>query len=264
MTFSCASLPHAIKAGYHNIKVEVYVPNPLRCYKCQRYGHGAMRCTNGHICHRCGGNEHEGPFCCICKGSHMAPSKECPIWIRESAICKLKVTNNISFPEARKLYFSQNKPTTSATVNSYAVAAKAPRSAASFACQTNLTWIDSSIPMQRPSLTLSSKSITTKTNSFCQTTPISAFCQPSSDVHSQSAAKSVCSLLPKIKSTSKTSSKSSKPSQPSISHSKYSSSTSKSSSSPSQHSKDKTPPTSRPVSISPRRGRRMSPLKRPS
>ena len=33
MTFSCASLPQAIKAGYHNIKVEVCVPNPLRCYK---------------------------------------------------------------------------------------------------------------------------------------------------------------------------------------------------------------------------------------
>ena len=293
MTFSCASLPQAIKAGYHNIKVEVYVPNPLRCYMCQRYGHGAMRCTNGHICHRCGGNDHEGsdcketPFCCNCK--------ECPIWIRETAICKLMVSNNISFPEARKLYFSQNKPT-SATANSYAAAAKAPQSVASVACQTNLTWIDSSIPMQRPSLTLSTKSITTKTNSSCQTTPISAFSQPSSDVHSQSAAKTASSL---IKSTSKTS-KSSKPSQPSTSRSKSSSSTSKSSSSPSQRSKvktykpakvqsgrphkgeddpiksynrflsleemefDKTLPTSRPVSVSLRRGRRMSPLKHPS
>ena len=301
MTFSCASLPQAIKAGYHNIKVEVYIPNPLRCYKCQRYGHGAMRCTNGHISHRCGGNEHEGsdcketPFCCNCKGSHMASSKECPIWIRETAICKLKVSNNISFPEARKLYFNQNKPTTSATANSYAAAAKAPQSVASVACQTNLTWIDSPTPMQRPSLTLT-KSITTKTNSSCQTTPISAFSQPSSDVHSQSAAKTASSL---IKSTSKTT-KSSKPSQPSTSRSKSSSSTSKSSSSPSQHSKgktdkpakvqsgrphkgeddpiksynrfssleemelDKTPPTSRHVSVSPRRGRRMSPLKHPS
>ena len=220
----------------------------------------------------------------------------CPTWMRESAICKLKVTNNISFPEARKLYFSQNKPTTSATSNSYAAAAKAPRSVASVAYQTNLTWIDSSIPMRRPSLTLSTKSITTKTNSSCQTIPISAFSQPSSDVHSQSAAKAVSSL---IKSTSKTS-KSSKRSQPSMCRSKSSSSTSKSSSSPSQRSKsktdklakvqsgrphkgehepiksynrfssleemelDKTPPTSRSVSVSPRRGSRMSPLKHPS
>ena len=135
----------------------------------------------------------------------MAYSKECPIWIRESAIFKLKVTNNISFPEARKLYFSQNKPITSATTNSYAAAAKAPHTVTSVGCQsqTNLTWIDSSIPMQRPSLTLSTKSITTKTNSSCQATPISAFSQPSSDGHSQSAANSASSLLPKIKSTSK-------------------------------------------------------------
>ena len=161
----------------------------------------------------------------------------------------------------------------------YAAAAKAPHTVASVACQsqTNLTWIDSSIPIQRPSLTLSTKSISTKTNSSCQRTPISAFSQPSPDGHSQSAANSASSLLPKIKSTSKTS-KSSKPSQPSTSRSKSSSSTSKSSSSPSQHSRgktdkpanvqsmklDKSPPTSRPVSVSPRRGRRMSPLKCPS
>ena len=154
--------------------------------------------------------------------------------------------------------------------------------------------------MQRPSLTLSTKSITTKTNLFCQTTPISAFSQPFSDVHSQSSAKAAISFLPKIKSTSKTSSKLSKPSQPSTSRSKSSSSTSKSSSSPSQRSKgktdkptkvqsgrphkgeddpiksynrfssleemelDKTPPTSRHVSVSPRQGCSMSPLKHPS
>ena len=79
-----------------------------------------------------------------------------------------------------------------------------------------------SSPMQRPSLTLSTKSITTKTNSSCQTIPISAFSQPFSDVHSQSSAKAASSFLPKIKSTSKTSSKSSKPSQPSTSRSKAS------------------------------------------
>ncbi len=78
LTFSCASLPRDIKAGYHNIKVEVFIPNPLRCYKCQRYGHGAMRCTNGHICHRCGSDEHEGFDCKEeanyknYKGPHMA------------------------------------------------------------------------------------------------------------------------------------------------------------------------------------------------
>ncbi|XP_071091230.1 uncharacterized protein [Haliotis cracherodii] len=40
MTFAQTSLPQSIKAGYMNIGVDVYVPNPLRCYKCQHFGHG--------------------------------------------------------------------------------------------------------------------------------------------------------------------------------------------------------------------------------
>ena len=40
LTFGKAQLPTSIKAGYMNIKVTPYVPNPWLCYKCQRYGHG--------------------------------------------------------------------------------------------------------------------------------------------------------------------------------------------------------------------------------
>jgi hypothetical protein len=36
LTFSCASLPREIKAGYCNIRVDVFIPNSLRWYKCQR------------------------------------------------------------------------------------------------------------------------------------------------------------------------------------------------------------------------------------
>ena len=126
-TFSCASLPREIKAGYCNIRVDVYIPNPLRCYKCQRYGHGVSRCTNGHICHRCGSDEHEGfdckeaPHCVNCKGAHMASSKDCPIWIREAEICRIKTTQNISFPEARKLV---NASSTSTITKTYSATGK--------------------------------------------------------------------------------------------------------------------------------------------
>jgi hypothetical protein len=40
LSFSTATLPSEIKAGYVNLRVEVYVPNPLRCFTRQQYGHG--------------------------------------------------------------------------------------------------------------------------------------------------------------------------------------------------------------------------------
>ncbi|XP_071091229.1 uncharacterized protein [Haliotis cracherodii] len=61
-TFALSSFPKSIKAGYFNIGVEVYVPNPLRCFKCQQFGHGAKFCRNNTACSRCGG-AHEGSEC---------------------------------------------------------------------------------------------------------------------------------------------------------------------------------------------------------
>ncbi|XP_071092548.1 uncharacterized protein [Haliotis cracherodii] len=61
-TFSTPTVPSSIKAGYFNIGVEVYVPNPLRCFKCQHFGHGAKSCTAKTRCSRCSG-PHEGTEC---------------------------------------------------------------------------------------------------------------------------------------------------------------------------------------------------------
>ncbi|GFT13411.1 uncharacterized protein TNCV_3200531 [Trichonephila clavipes] len=37
LTFSSPTIPHTIKAGYLNCKIRPYIPNPLRCFKCQRF-----------------------------------------------------------------------------------------------------------------------------------------------------------------------------------------------------------------------------------
>ncbi|GIY89683.1 RNA-directed DNA polymerase from mobile element jockey [Caerostris darwini] len=39
LTFSQPKLPSSVKAGYLNCHVRPYVPNPLQCFKCQRFGH---------------------------------------------------------------------------------------------------------------------------------------------------------------------------------------------------------------------------------
>ena len=38
-TFSCAKLPERVRVGYEVAHVRLYIPNPLRCFKCQLYGH---------------------------------------------------------------------------------------------------------------------------------------------------------------------------------------------------------------------------------
>ncbi len=53
-SFSTPTAPTSIKAGYCNIKVETYIPNPLRCFKCQKFGHGVNTCTLSVVCAHCG------------------------------------------------------------------------------------------------------------------------------------------------------------------------------------------------------------------
>ena len=60
LTFCNANLPKDIRIGYLRVKVDPCVPNPLRCFKCQKYGHGAQRCSSAAVCPKCA-LEHEGP-----------------------------------------------------------------------------------------------------------------------------------------------------------------------------------------------------------
>ena len=77
-------------------------------------------------CARCGEEGHEDSSCSQpekiinCQDSHSAYSKGCPLWNKEKQIQYLKVTNSISFPEARKLAETAD----SQALHSYASAVK--------------------------------------------------------------------------------------------------------------------------------------------
>ena len=94
------------------MKVDVYIPNPLRCYGCQLFGHHENKCGRHPVCCNCGKPEHCGPSgvcdkpakCVNCSGDHPANSKQCPQWEKEKKILKIKCENNLSFPDARKQY----------------------------------------------------------------------------------------------------------------------------------------------------------------
>ena len=42
-TFNTPTLPKPVKVAYFRVSVEIYIPNPLRCHSCQKYGHHENR-----------------------------------------------------------------------------------------------------------------------------------------------------------------------------------------------------------------------------
>ena len=127
-TFDTPHVPKELKVGYNLVKVSPYIPNPLRCYNCQKFGHHESKCLKPTVDKKCGesGSDHielscSNPIKCPdCQGNHSADSKDCNIWKQEKEINRVKFTNNISFPEARKLVQNSNQFTS----KSYSEAAK--------------------------------------------------------------------------------------------------------------------------------------------
>ncbi|GBN94408.1 hypothetical protein AVEN_77689-1 [Araneus ventricosus] len=116
LTFNTPRLPEYIKAGYVRCSVRPYIPNPLRCFKCQRFGHSKTNCRGTLTCARCAAAGHESTECkavekCVnCQGNHTSFSRSCPKWELEKEIVTTKFKNNISFPEARRLVKARIPP----------------------------------------------------------------------------------------------------------------------------------------------------------
>ena len=146
LTFNSPIAPKVIKAGFVQLAVSPFIPNPLRCFKCQRFGHHRDRCKRSDTCPRCGKEGHDGSDCsaevkCVnCDGNHPAYAKVCPLWIREKEIQTVKVTNNITFFDAKKLVDSRvDAAVANKTYSSVAQASSRP-SMKSVSVQTDLTW----------------------------------------------------------------------------------------------------------------------------
>lgn len=113
LTFASVTLPSLIKVAYHRVKVRPYIPNPMRCFSCQKFGHTNKFCNSKPVCAKCASGSHVADNCtsqyfqCInCKGNHPSYSRTCPNWTEEKEILTLKVRNNVTLPEARQAYKS--------------------------------------------------------------------------------------------------------------------------------------------------------------
>ncbi|GFT73239.1 uncharacterized protein TNCV_459561 [Trichonephila clavipes] len=140
LTFNNPKLPTTIKAGYLNCKIRPYIPNPLRCFKCQRFGHSQTSCRGQLTCSRCASVGHSStdctlePKCFNCSQSHSSDSKLCPKWKIEKQIQEIKTNNNISYQEARKLIAPQLSQT-------YAQVAKSSTATSTTQTDENITQI---------------------------------------------------------------------------------------------------------------------------
>ncbi|XP_055924742.1 uncharacterized protein LOC129956818 [Argiope bruennichi] len=113
LTFNSPKAPESIKAGYLKLHVKAFIPNPLRCFKCQRFGHSKANCCGNLTCARCAEAGHESTDCTLkekctnCKGEHTFFSRACPKWKLEKEIVTTKVKKDVSFQEARRLVLAQ-------------------------------------------------------------------------------------------------------------------------------------------------------------
>ena len=106
--FTCSDLLDVVTIGLMTFKTSLYIPRPLRCYKCNRFGHVASKCKNKDRCSQCGGDHprsscnHPVKKCVNCGGNHSAADRTCPRYKKEAEIIKIKVTSKISYAEACK------------------------------------------------------------------------------------------------------------------------------------------------------------------
>ncbi|GFW78932.1 RNase H domain-containing protein [Trichonephila clavipes] len=70
--------PQTVKMAYIRCPVRPYIPNPLRCFQCQRFGHSKTVCRGQSTCSRCAEVGHDSAHCkakerCVnCKGDHSS------------------------------------------------------------------------------------------------------------------------------------------------------------------------------------------------
>ena len=111
LTFEKPSIPKEIRIGYTIERVKQKIPAPLRCFKCQRFGHHKEICRGHQVCSKCGErdpdhmeNECKNIKCANYHKEHPTFSRICGIYKKEKEIMFFKHTKNIPFPEARKIF----------------------------------------------------------------------------------------------------------------------------------------------------------------
>ena len=127
LTFDRPTCPSKLQLDYVTYHVKAHIPNPLMCFRCGHFGHPEVHCQNEKKCLDCGEHVHDGTCvqkCLNCgQMGHSCRSRECPTWVKEKAICALKVEHEIPYGEARRKYEEAHQPP---TLQAYADVVRTP------------------------------------------------------------------------------------------------------------------------------------------
>lgn len=108
LEFKTERPPTNIVFNYMHFKCHPYVPHPMRCTNCNRFGHTKNVCKDKQRCKECSLCHAEGetcdkPRCINCKGEHPSDSVTCPIFAKLKQTSKIAIDKGISLHEARTL-----------------------------------------------------------------------------------------------------------------------------------------------------------------
>ncbi|XP_061391578.1 uncharacterized protein LOC133326987 [Musca vetustissima] len=118
LTFSSVSPPESINIGYEKSVIRPFIPMPLRCRKCFRYGHSTIVCQNNKICINCGEEEHlnddedcvKATKCINCvkenrsENNHSVLNKKCPVFLKFKELQTIKTVEKVDHKTALEKY----------------------------------------------------------------------------------------------------------------------------------------------------------------
>jgi hypothetical protein len=124
--------PERVTIGWMSFKTKLYIPPPIRCFKCQHFGHISTSCRSKISCPRCSlpheykdcptllsnHNEQEIEInlkCPNCNDNHSAGFRGCPAFIKAKEIASIRATSSMSYSEALKAYSDKQTMNTNFT-----------------------------------------------------------------------------------------------------------------------------------------------------
>ena len=105
--FEGRDLPSNIKLQGTIKEVREYIPKPLQCTVCSRFGHSEKKCKNDPICAFCSSSEHPTKWncgtakCVNCGEDHHSRSKTCIFYLYNTELKLLQSRTGMSIKEAK-------------------------------------------------------------------------------------------------------------------------------------------------------------------